>query len=623
LGEKRLENGGASTPHQFWHNPRQQTASEAFTFYRVCRKLCIKSCSGTLSMLNRPNQFAARVSLAYFGAAFLWILFSDRAVALLPERWQIVELQTIKGWAFVTLTAWLLYLYLKRSLIRQQQESRERERVAANIRKLSHAVEQSPVSVVITDVKGQIEYVNRKFTELTGYAAEEVIGRNPRLLKSGELPRSVYETVWKTITSGGTWSGEFYNRKKNGEHFWEWADISPLVDDSGKITHFVAVKEDITERKKVAEALRESEARFRQLAETIQDVFWIIDPVNANVLYVSPAYEKLWGRSCQSVYADANSWLEAVHPEDRERVRQASLGPMLAGSYNEQYRIVRPDGALRWIHDTAFLVRNANGQVVRILGVARDITESRKLEEQLRQAQKMEAIGQLAGGVAHDFNNVLSVIQLQLGMFKIENAESPKQMQFVNDVAKTVERAAVLTRQLLTVSRQQVLHLTDIDLNAVVESVIQMLQRVLGENIHVECHFNPEPLVVHADQGMMDQILLNLTVNARDAMPNGGRLIIKTAPVNLDAAAARQIAQARPGSFACLTVTDTGAGIPPEILPRIFEPFFTTKEVGKGTGLGLATVFGIVQQHGGWINVASETGRGSTFSIYLPHVAKA
>jgi PAS domain S-box-containing protein len=592
-------------------------------FLRHCNQFRPRDQKSFHLKMKRPNQFAARVSLAYFGVAFLWILFSDRAVDLLPERWQVNEVQTAKGWAFVAITALLLYLYLRRSLTRQLKASLERERVAENIRKLSHAVEQSPVSVLITDVEGNIEYVNRKFTATTGYAPAEVIGKNPRLLKSGGLSDGFYQNVWQTIRNGGIWSGEFHNRKKNGELFWEWADISPLVNDSGKITHFVAIKEDITERKKTAEALRESELRFRQLAETVNDVFWITGPTPGELLYVSPAYEKIWGRSCESVLANPNTWMEAIHPEDRERMGQAIKDSISADRFNEQFRILRPDGTLRWIHDTAFVVRDAKGNVERVVGVARDITESRKLEEQLRQAQKMEAIGQLAGGVAHDFNNVLSVIQLQIGMFKMDNVNSPKHLEFVAELSKTVGRATALTRQLLTVSRQQILHMADLDLNVVVESVLQMLQRVLGENIHVDCHYHPEPLMIRADQGMMDQILLNLTVNARDAMPKGGQLTINTAAVELDAAAAAQMPQGRPGSFACLSVSDTGAGMPPEILSRIFEPFFTTKEVGKGTGLGLATAFGIVQQHNGWINVASQVGQGTTFSIYLPRLAKA
>jgi len=574
-------------------------------------------------MLKKPVQFAARVSLTYFGVSFLWILFSDRVVASLPETWQINELQTIKGWAFVSITALLLYLYLQRTLARERRASLDRENVADNTRKLSHAVEQSPVSVVITDKAGRIEYVNRKFTSVTGYTPAEVLGKNPRILKSGELSAAVYEKMWKTISAGGTWSGEFHNRKKNGELYWEWADISPVVNDAGQVTHFVAVKEDITERKRIAEALRESELRFRQLAETVQDVFWITGANPGELLYVSPAYEKIWGRSCASVMANPASWLEAIHPEDSARVGEAVRNSIPANKFNEQFRILRPDGTIRWIHDTAFVVRDEQGNVERIVGVARDITEARKLEEQLWQVQKMEVVGQLSGGVAHDFNNVLSVIQLQIGLFKMENAQSPRHLEFAGELFKTVGRAATLTRQLLTVSRQQVLHLVDLDLNAVVENVIQMLQRLLGANISVKCVYHPESAMLHADQGMMDQVLLNLTVNARDAMPNGGELTITTSTVELGANEAAQIAQARAGAFVVMRVADTGAGIPPEIIPRIFEPFFTTKPIGKGTGLGLATVFGIVEQHGGWITVTSQVGRGTEFSIYLPQLPKA
>jgi len=254
---------------------------------------------------------------------------------------------------------------------------------------------------------------------------------------------------------------------------------------------------------------------------------------------------------------------------------------------------------------------------------AGDITERKLIEEQLRQSQKMEAIGQLAGGVAHDFNNILAVIQMQADLTKAEDGISRSQLEAVNEIINAAERAANLTRQLLLFSRKQALQLRDLDLNEAVTNIAKMLQRVLSEDIQMQFKFHPRRLLIHADAVMMDQILLNLTVNARDAMPKGGRLVIETAAVEFDPATAAQTAQARPGSFTCLHVTDTGCGISPEIFPRIFEPFFTTKEVGKGTGLGLATVFSIVQQHHGWINVHSKVGQGTAFQIFLPRLTHA
>ena len=234
----------------------------------------------------------------------------------------------------------------------------------------------------------------------------------------------------------------------------------------------------------------------------------------------------------------------------------------------------------------------------------------------------MEAIGQLAAGVAHDFNNILAVIQLHASLLKTEpditlrNNWSPPAR--LNEAA---ERAANLTRQLLLFSRKQTMQPRDLDLNQSINDMTKMLRRTLGEAIQVQFKFSLQPLFIHADAGMMDQVLMNLAVNARDAMPKGGQLIIETSAVEFDESVRAQSPQARPGSFVCLSVSDTGCGIPPEILPRIFEPFFTTKDVGKGTGLGLATVFGIVQQHQGWINIYSEVGRGTIFRIYLPRLA--
>ncbi len=251
----------------------------------------------------------------------------------------------------------------------------------------------------------------------------------------------------------------------------------------------------------------------------------------------------------------------------------------------------------------------------------RDITGQRKLEEQFRQSQKLEAVGQLASGVAHDFNNILAAIQMRAWLLKSEPGLTTQQLDLAGEIEKSTQRAANLTRQLLLFSRKQAMQLQNLDLKAVVENIAKMLMRTLGGHVELQFKFSEQPVRIHADPGMIDQILLNLTVNARAAMPKGGKIVIETTAVDLGEMAASKEAQARPGAFACISVTDTGSGISPEIMSRIFEPFFTTKEVGKGTGLGLATVFGIVQQHKGWINVYSEVGRGTVFRVYLPRLS--
>lgn len=267
-------------------------------------------------------------------------------------------------------------------------------------------------------------------------------------------------------------------------------------------------------------------------------------------------------------------------------------------------------------------VRHTNGKYYGRIWAFRDITERRKLEAQFLQSQKMEGIGQLAGGVAHDFNNILGVIQMQAGLLRDSKNLSPREKEFADEISFTVQRAAALTRQLLLFSRREVFQPRDLELSESVTNTTKMLRRVLGETIQMELKLSSQPMFIHADPGMMDQVLMNLTVNARDAMPGGGRLIIETSGVELSDADISKSPHARPGSFVCLSVTDSGTGIPPEVLPKIFEPFFTTKEVGKGTGLGLATVFGIVEQHEGWVEVQSEVGIGTTFRIYVPRLLK-
>jgi two-component system cell cycle sensor histidine kinase/response regulator CckA len=370
----------------------------------------------------------------------------------------------------------------------------ERKTAEERLRKLSHAVEQSPALVVITDKAGNVEYVNPKFTQVSAYQLEDVLGKNPRIWKSGETSQEEYQKLWTTITAGGEWHGEFLNRTKDGEVYRASAALSAIRDATGNITHFLSVAEDVTAR--------------------------------------------------------------------------------------------------------------------------------RSMEEQYRQAQKMEGIGQLASGVAHDFNNILAVIQMQAGLLKEGHNLSPEHDALADDIGHAVERAAALTRQLLLFSRKEVLRAQDLDLNQSIESVLKMLRRTIGEAVQMKLNLAAEPMWLHADAGMLDQVLLNLCVNARDAMPAGGQLLIETSGVEYSEEVASQSANVRAGAFVCLSVSDTGCGIPSESLSKIFEPFFTTKEVGKGTGLGLSTVFGIIEQHQGWINVDSEVGRGTTVRICLPRLSE-
>ncbi len=377
------------------------------------------------------------------------------------------------------------------------------------------------------------------------------------------------------------------------------------------------------ERKQAEEALRESEHRFRQVTESIDELFWLTDTSKNQMIYISPAYEKIWGRTCESLYASPQSWMEAIHPGDRERVRNAALTRQVIGGYDVEYRIVRPDGATHWIHDRAFPIKDASGQVYRVAGVAEDITSRRQLEEQFRQAQKMEAIGQLAAGVAHDFNNLLVVMRGNAELLLMGSSQHDSQTrECLKHIAAAAERAANLTRQLLVFSRKQAMHLQPLSLNDVVSNLARMLKRIIGEQIELKCHYAERLPFVEGDAATLEQALVNLVVNARDAMPRGGQLLIATEKVNLTAACAETNPEARAGEFVCLMVRDTGTGIAPEYLPHIFEPFFTTKEPGKGTGLGLATVYGIAKQHQGWIEISTDMGKGTTFKIFLPAIPR-
>ena len=311
-------------------------------------------------------------------------------------------------------------------------------------------------------------------------------------------------------------------------------------------------------------------------------------------------------------------WLNSIHPDDTGEALDGESQVLQYGHAVKEYRLRDKNGNYRWVRDEQKLVLDADGRPAEIVGSWIDITAQKQLEEQFRQSQKLESIGQLAGGVAHDFNNILTVIQGHASLLLSEppvREVAGESLEIINHAA---ERAAMLTRQLLTFSRKQVMRPKLLDLNQVVADLTKMLHRVLGANISLQANYRPGLPKVRADAGMMEQVLMNLAVNSCDAMPSGGELIIRTTEETIDAEYAEKNPQATAGDHVCLAVTDTGCGIPPEDLLRVFEPFFTTKEVGRGTGLGLATVYGIVKQHHGWITIDSEVGKGTTFHIFLP-----
>ena len=361
--------------------------------------------------------------------------------------------------------------------------------------------------------------------------------------------------------------------------------------------------------------LEMSETRFREFAEHIRDVFWVSDPEKTEVEYVSPAYEEVWGRSREELYRDPMSWFEAVHPEDSDRVR-ADLALQTTGGYEVQYRILRPDGQVRWIWDRAFPILDDQGRAIRIVGTAEDITERKTLEQQLLHSQKMEAVGRLAGGVAHDFNNLLTVIGGRADLLMSEVSTDSVLREDVEEIQRAVRQASSLTRRLLAFSKRQILNLQDVSVESVIRDMERMVRRIIGEEVELEVALADDECEVRADPGQLEQVVLNLVVNARDALPPGsGRVRISTGRAD------EQFSPLDPGAasaarFCTLTVSDNGSGIPADVRERIFEPFYTTR--AEGTGLGLSTVFGIVDQAGGRIDVQSSPGKGSTFMVYLP-----
>lgn len=432
---------------------------------------------------------------------------------------------------------------------------------------------------------------------------------------SGEHRARIESSIREAVEHAVSYDLELEMVTVTGARKWVRTIGVPIVED-GRVVRLCGSIQDITDRKRTQQALIESDDRFRQLTESIREVFWLLDIDTRALLYVSPAFESIFGRPVEAVLRNPAVLVDAIHAEDRNRLD----GMMNVNGHDgreDELRIVRPDGSIRWIRVRIFAVHDRDGQIHRLAGIADDVTERKQLEEQFLQSQRVEALGRLAGGLAHDLNNILMPILTGAEVLK-RTVDTPKAQQMIGIIQTSVRRGSDVIRQLLAFARGGEGVRAIVQPRHLIAELVRLMRATLPSDIRISDQAPRDLWNLYADATQIHQILMNLCVNARDAMPSGGQLSLTAANVRLEAKDVEQYPGVRPGDFVRIDVSDTGEGIPHEVLGRVFDPFFTTKAVGKGTGLGLSVVLGIVRAHGGFIRVRSEAGSGSTFEVYLP-----
>ncbi len=490
------------------------------------------------------------------------------------------------------------------------------EALKASEDRYGHLFEAATDIIFEADAEGYFRFVNPQTLKVFEYAAEEVIGRRfTEFIRADYRPQILHHYYQQTSEQRPSSYVEFPAITKSGREVWLGQNAWLILDAAGTFVGMQAVARDITERRSTEEALRAAEAKFRGLVE--QSLMGVYILQNERLVYANPKAAELLGYTQQELLDTPNAF-SLVHEQDRTLLVD-QLSRLGGGVSNVQLTVrgKRKDGDV--IQVEAFCSVTEFGGMPAILATVNDISDRVKLEDQLRQAQKMEAIGRLAGGIAHDFNNLLTAIRGNAELMSHRVREDPAMAAEVDEILHAADRAASLTRQLLAFSRKQILQPVLLDLNEIVGAVARMTRRIIGTEVQLHLDLASTVSQVLADPAQVEQLLLNLIVNARDAMPTGGMITVQTANVRLDAHAP-EITQAAiaPGPFVMLAVIDTGIGMDQATQARIFEPFFTTKETGRGTGLGLSSVYGIVRQTGGAITVQSERGKGATFRVYLP-----
>jgi two-component system cell cycle sensor histidine kinase/response regulator CckA len=499
-------------------------------------------------------------------------------------------------------------------------EKRAQEAMA----RLAAIIASSSDAIIGKTLDGIVTSWNAAAERIFGYTAPEMVGQSVFTLIPEELHDAERHLLERLRQGEVVEFSEAERIRKNGERIWISLSVSPIRDSSGVITGAASIKRDITERKKAEVERHHNQEQLRLAHQAARLGTWRWD-IRTNVLRWDDGLHQLYGLQADDHVTTYEHFIQRVHPDDRTQVGRAvqqALGG--SGTLDHEFRIVLSDGQVRWLADLGRVTADPTGKPLYLTGVCMDVTERKMMEDHLRDTQRLQAVGQLAGGIAHEANNQMTVV-LGAAQFLLRRGDIvASAREDIEHIRQAAERTAAITRQLLAFSRRQILRLQDLDLNAVVQSIEPVLRRSLSENQHLVTRLELRERLVRADPSQLEQVLLNLTLNARDAMPDGGRLTVETSKVEVsDKEVTGNSGGPPPGTYATVVVEDTGHGMDPTTLQRVFEPFFTTKEIGQGTGLGLAVVHGIVTQTGGYIRAESAPGRGATFTLYFPIVSSS
>ncbi|MDO8863680.1 PAS domain S-box protein [Haliea sp. E1-2-M8] len=494
------------------------------------------------------------------------------------------------------------------------------------LRLLESAVSHQNDILLITEAESidepygpKIVYANDALTRITGFTPGEVVGKTPRIFQGPGTQRSELARIRSALENGEGVRAELINYSKSGDELWLEVDIIPLTDEQGTTRHFVAVERDITQRKLMEQAALVSDERFRLVAKAANDVIWDWDLVK-DTLWWSEGLEEQFGYLRSEIEPGGESWSNRIQAEDSSAVL-SSIHAVIEGQdtiWQQEYRFLHANGKALTVIDRGFVIRDLFGTAVRMVGSMRDITESRKVAGQLRQAQKLEAVGQLTGGVAHDFNNLLTVILGNAELLQEQLTDQEQLRLLAEMTVSAAQRGAELTNRLLAFARRQALEPRRINVDSLMAGMETLLRRTLSADIDFQLNHSAELWAAEIDPGQLETALLNLVINSRDAMPDGGRLTLEAVNIAVDGRSVTSHHELVPGHYVLLSVSDTGLGMTEKVSTRAFEPFFTTKPPGKGSGLGLSMVYGFVKQSGGHLQVFSEQGEGTTIKLYFP-----